>query len=130
MADKQLERLLALMPEIATVVNRFASPAVQAEVFWVLVMAADVDLEFVDWDHPAMNWNASANWPLRPWIGLADLVEEDRLLEAYGRLQEAESWAAELYFAEKALEESLDAEELRELAARAAKGEPVSLRKL
>jgi len=129
-ADKQLERLLALMPEIATVVNRFASPAVQAEVFWVLVMAADVDLEFVDWDHPAMNWNASANWPLRPWIGLADLVEEDRLLEAYGRLQEAESWAAEPCFAEKALEESLDAEELRELAARAAKGEPVSLRKL
>ncbi|MDE0115233.1 MAG: hypothetical protein OXT07_01225 [bacterium] len=129
MADKQLEQLLEVMPEIAAVVNRFSSPAVQAEVFWVLVIAAGADLDLVDWKHPALKWNASASWLLRPWIGLADLVEEERLSEAYGRLREAELRAAEPLYAEEALEEALDAEGLRELASRAAKGDPVSLRK-
>ena len=129
MAGKQLEQLLALMPDIATVVNRFESPAVQAEVFWVLVMAADVDLEFVDWEFPALCRSASASWLLRPWVGLDDLLSKDRLSEAHGRLRDAELSAAEPYFLEKALEDSLDVEDLRELAARAAEGEPVSLRK-
>ncbi|WP_419850525.1 hypothetical protein [Candidatus Poriferisocius sp.] len=128
MADKQMKQLLALMPDIATVVNRFNSPAVQTEVFWVLVMAANVDLNFVDWEHPAMRWNTSESWLLKPWMGLDDLLSEERLSEAYKRLEEAEIRAAEPHFAEKALKGSLDAEGLRELADRAAKGEPVTLR--
>ena len=129
MADKQLDEVLALMPDIASVVNKFSSPAVQTEVFWLLVMAAGIDLDFVDWEHPALRWNTSESWLLRPWVGLYDLVSEKRLSEGYWRLSEAEQRAAAPKFAEQAVENSLDVEGLRELAARAAKGEPVELRK-
>ena len=128
MANGQLERLLARMPDIAKVVNGFASPAIQAEVLWILVMASDVDLDFGDWEHPALRWNASESRLLRPWVGLDDLLSNARLSEAYARLTEAELRAEEESFVETALEESLDAEGLRVLAARAADGVPVRLR--
>ena len=126
MADKQLEQLLTLMPDIATVVNKFASPAAQTEALWILVMAAEVDLDFVDWEHPGLRRNVADGSPLRPWVGLDDLLSEERRSAAYRRLGEAELRASEPGFAERALADSRDAEGLRELAAQVAKGKDVT----
>lgn len=128
MAAKQLEQMLTVLPDIAEAVNRFSSPAVQAEVFWLLVMAADVDLDVVDWEHPALRPSVSGRWRAESWMELEGLVGAERLSEAYKRLSEAETRAAEPHFAEQAAKHSLDAEGLRELASRVADGEPVTLR--
>ena len=128
MAARRLEQLLALLPDIAEAVNRFSSPAVQAEVFWLLVMAADVDLDVVDWEHPALRPSASGRWRAELWMELEGLLGAERLSEACKRLSDAETRAAEPHFAERAARDSLDAEGLREFASRVADGEPVTLR--
>ncbi|WP_419551990.1 hypothetical protein [Candidatus Poriferisodalis sp.] len=128
MPARQLEQMLAVLPDIAAAVNRFSSPAVQTEVFWLLVMAADVDWRFVDWEHPALRPSAPERWLAKSWMELEGLVGGERLSEAYRRLSDAEARAAEPHFAERASRDSLDAEGLRELAARVADGEPVTLR--
>ncbi|WP_419551998.1 hypothetical protein [Candidatus Poriferisodalis sp.] len=64
----------------------------------------------------------------KSWMELEGLVGGERLSEAYRRLSDAEARAAEPHFAERAARDSLDAEGLRELAARVADGEPVTLR--
>ena len=120
--------MLTVLPDIAEAVNRFSSPAVQAEVFWLLVMAADVDLDVVDWEHPALRPSVSGRWRAESWMELEGLVGAERLSEAYKRLSEAETRAAEPHFAEQAAKHSLDAEGLRELASRVADSESVTLR--
>ena len=91
-------------------------------------MAADIDLDFVDWDHPALRLSASGRRRAESWLELESLVGAERLSEAYKRLSDAEARAAEPHFAERAARDSLDTEGLRELAARVADGEPVTLR--
>ncbi len=74
MPARQLEQMLAVLPDIAAAVNRFSSPAVQTEVFWLLVMAADVDWRFVDWEHPALRLRGCAN---RRSVGLPSVAVVD-----------------------------------------------------
>ena len=128
MAAKQLEQMLTLLPDIAAAVNRFSSPDVQTEVLWLLVMAAGIDLDFVDWDHPALRLSASGRRRAESGLELEGLVGAERLSEAYKRLSDAHTRAAEPQFAERAARDSLDAEGLREFAGRVADGEPVTLR--
>ena len=75
-----------------------------------------------------MRPNASGCQRAESWLELEGLLGAERLSEAYKRLSEAETRAAEPRFAERAARHSLDAEGLREMASRVADGEPVTLR--
>ena len=75
-----------------------------------------------------MRPNASGCQRAESWLELEGLVGGERLSEAYKRLSDAETRAAEPHFAERAAKHSLDAEGLRKMASRVADGEPVTLR--
>ena len=62
------------------------------------------------------------NWPGRP------RASHRQAMSVRFRVSDAETRAAEPHFAERAARDSLDAEGLREFAARVADGEPVTLR--
>ena len=127
MANDQLHKLLQVMPEIAETVNRFASPTAQVYAFRFLVVAADVDFNYLYWDHPGLRWGDPEDPLVRSSIRLDELLDEEQLLDVNRRLIRAEHRAAERSSRKDDPTPSFDAAELRKLAERAAAGEPVSL---
>ncbi|WP_419916696.1 hypothetical protein [Candidatus Poriferisodalis sp.] len=116
MSDTQLSAWLEVMPEIAAVVNDFQSEAVQRDAFRVLVDLAGFDVSRIDWNETAMSTAL-----------LEGLLGQAGFGELMDKLAAIESTSSSLAPDEVERRSSLSPEELREMARRAGRGEPVSL---
>lgn len=129
MADQQLQSLLDVMPDITEAVNRFDSPAAQMCAFRLLVLAADDELASRFWDRPDRWWQDLLGASDNSSVGLGSLLDDEQWAEVNMLLDRAEQRDAQRSADEGASADSFDADELRELAARVARGDPVSLSK-
>ena len=121
--------MIEVMPDIAKAVNSLDSPAAQVCAFRVLVSAANQDLARRCWDNSDPRWEDLLESLDASSLGLRDLLDEEQWLEVNTLLDEAERRDAEQPRSEDAFAQALTADELRRLAALAAQGEPVTLKK-
>ncbi|WP_419863046.1 hypothetical protein [Candidatus Poriferisodalis sp.] len=114
MSDTQLSALLEVMPDIAAAVNDFKSESVQRDAFRVLVDVAGFDVSCIDWDETGMSTAL-----LEGLLGEAGFQEIVDKLEAFETASPLSDQADR--------PDAYTPEELREMARRAGRGEPVSL---
>ena len=123
-ADELLDKLLDLMPKIAETVNRFESAEVQRIVLYMLVKSADTDDSWVSWVHRVLEPAALGMPPHQATIGLDNILGEDGLAQVMEKLAAASHrWSEQ----EAPHLDAFTPDELRQLAAQAEAGEPVSL---
>ena len=116
MSDTQFSALLDVMPEIAAAVNDFESESVQRDAFRVLVDVAGFDVSCVELNEAGMSTAL-----------LEGLLGKARFQEVIDKVATLESAALSSSSDQADRQGARTPEELRDMARRAARGEPVSL---
>jgi len=115
-SDTQLGALLEVMPEIAAAVNDFQSESVQRDAFRVLVDVAGFDVSCIDWNEAEMSTAL-----------LEGLLGHAGFGEVMDKLAALESASFSSLPDQADRQDGCTPEELRDMAQRAGRGEPVSL---
>lgn len=116
MSDTQLSALLEVMPEIAAAVNDFQSESVQRDAFRVLVDLAGFDVSCIDWTEAGISTAL-----------LEGLLGQAGLGEVMDKLAALESASLSPLPDPADRQDACTPDELRDMARRAGRGEPVSL---